>query len=56
MLNLCSRYGLVALEELPVWNVPVEILDDEAFQSIAEIQAREMIERDADIRVCLHGG
>ncbi len=47
MLNLCSRYGLVALEELPVWNVPVEILDDEAFQSIAEIQAREMIERDA---------
>lgn len=46
MLNLCSRYGLLVIEEIPVWNVPAEILDEDAFQSMAEIQTREMIERD----------
>ena len=46
MLNLCSRYGLVVLEEASIWNVPAEILDDEAFQVMAETQAREMIDRD----------
>lgn len=46
MLNLCSRYGLLVIEETPVWNVPAEILDEEAFQSMAEIQSREMVERD----------
>ena len=46
MLNLCSRYGLLVIEETPVWNVPAEILDEDAFQSMAEIQTREMIERD----------
>jgi beta-glucuronidase len=46
MLNLCSRYGLLVLEELPVWNVPAEIVNEESFQSLAEIQTREMVERD----------
>lgn len=46
MLNLCSRYGLFVIEETPVWNVAAEILDEEAFQSMAEIQTREMVERD----------
>ena len=46
MLNLCSRYGLLVIEEIPVWNVPAEILDEESFQSMAEIQTREMVERD----------
>ncbi|MGD1045253.1 MAG: glycoside hydrolase family 2 TIM barrel-domain containing protein [Bacteroidota bacterium] len=46
MLNLCSRYGLLVVEEAPVWNVPAEILNEEAFQSMAEIQTREMVERD----------
>ncbi|MCX6122624.1 MAG: beta galactosidase jelly roll domain-containing protein [Ignavibacteriales bacterium] len=46
MLNLCSRYGLLVIEEMPVWNVPAEILNEEAFQSMAEIQTREMVERD----------
>jgi hypothetical protein len=46
MLNLCSRYGLLVVEELPVWNVPAEILDEDAFQSMAESQTREMVERD----------
>jgi hypothetical protein len=46
MLNLCSRYGLLVIEEAPVWNVPAEILNEDAFQSLAEIQTREMVERD----------
>jgi hypothetical protein len=52
MLNLCSRYGLLVIEEAPVWNVPAEILDEEAFQSMAEIQTREMVERD-DVYPCV---
>ena len=46
MLNLCSRYGLLVMEEIPVWNVPAEILNEESFQSMAENQSREMVERD----------
>ena len=46
MINLCSRYGLLAFEEAPIWNVPSEILLDETFQVTAETQIREMIERD----------
>ena len=46
MINLCSRYGLLVMEESPVWNVPAEILNEDSFQSMAEIQTREMIERD----------
>jgi hypothetical protein len=46
MLNLCSRYGIMVLEELPVWNVPSDILNTESFASAAEAQAQEMIERD----------
>jgi hypothetical protein len=47
MLNLCSRYGLAVLEETSVWNVPADILSKEAFQSLAEAQLQEMIERDS---------
>lgn len=46
MLNLCSRYGLFALVEVPVWNVPGEILGDESFQALAETMVMEMIQRD----------
>ncbi len=46
MLNLCARYGLYALEEIPVWNVAAEVLADDAYQSLAETMAREMVERD----------
>ena len=46
MLNLCSRYGLLVIEEMPVWNVPAEILTSETFQSLAENQAQEMVQRD----------
>ena len=46
MLNLCSRYGLMAFEEAPVWNIPTDILNQEAFQVLAEAQIHEMIKRD----------
>lgn len=46
MLNLCSRYGLFALEELPVWNVPGDILNQDSFQVLAEAVLQEMINRD----------
>ncbi len=47
MLNLCSRYGLAVLEEMSIWNVPAGILNKENYQSLAEVQMREMIERDS---------
>jgi len=46
MLALCNRYGLLALVELPIWNVPAEVLADEVFLALAEQLAREMILRD----------
>ncbi|HEX9614869.1 MAG TPA: glycoside hydrolase family 2 TIM barrel-domain containing protein [Bacteroidota bacterium] len=46
VINLCNRYGLLAFVELPVWNAPAEVLDDEVFQSLAESIAREMVVRD----------
>jgi hypothetical protein len=46
MLNLCSRYGLFAFEELPVWNVSGEILGEDSFQIAAEEMIREMVQRD----------
>jgi len=46
MLNLCDRYGLLVLEEIPVWNVPADILTDEKYMIITENYLREMINRD----------
>jgi hypothetical protein len=46
MLALCSRFGLFALEEIPVWNAPATILAEEQFQALAEGVLREMIQRD----------
>ncbi|HWP81772.1 MAG TPA: glycoside hydrolase family 2 TIM barrel-domain containing protein [Bacteroidota bacterium] len=46
MLNLCSRYGLLAFVEIPVWNVPAHVIASETFQTLADGLAREMVERD----------
>jgi len=46
MINLCNRYGIFALEELPVWNVPGELLGAEVVLNLAEQTAREMVQRD----------
>lgn len=46
MLNLCDRYGLFAMEELPVSNVPGPILSEEYYMDLAGTRMREMIARD----------
>jgi hypothetical protein len=46
MLNLCDRYGLLALVELPVKNVPAPILSSEYYLDLASNVLREMITRD----------
>lgn len=46
MIELCSRYGLFALVELPVWNASESVLASEAFQNSAELAAVEMVQRD----------
>ena len=46
MLDLCDRYGLFALVELPVSGVPAAILGQEAYGDLAAGMLREMIVRD----------
>lgn len=46
MLNLCDRYGLFAMEELPVANVPANVLQQEDYLDIASTMMKEMITRD----------
>ena len=46
ILDLCDRYGLFAMEEIPAWNIPADILSREYFMDIARTYAQEMIERD----------
>jgi hypothetical protein len=47
VIRLCSRYGLFALEEIPVWNAPGEVLAQESFQDLAAGMMEEMVARDA---------
>ncbi len=46
VLNLCDRYGLIVFEEIPVWNVPADILVDERYISLAKSYISEMVNRD----------
>jgi beta-galactosidase len=46
MLNLCDRYGLLAMEEIPLVDVPAEILSKDYYQELATNYAREMVDRD----------
>ena len=46
MLNLCDRYGLLAMEELPVVAVPASLLMEEDYLETISITADEMILRD----------
>ena len=43
LLELCSRYGIWVMEEIPVYNVPATILGTENFLTLAENQFTEMI-------------
>jgi hypothetical protein len=46
MLDLCDRYGLFALVELPVAYLPVSVLADEYYTQLAVAMMREMVRRD----------
>ena len=46
MLNLCDRYGLLALVDAPIAGVPGSILADEAFMEMSSAAVRQMIIRD----------
>ncbi|HTY57988.1 MAG TPA: glycoside hydrolase family 2 TIM barrel-domain containing protein [Bacteroidota bacterium] len=46
MLNLCDRYGLLAMEEIPLVQVPGEVLSSDAFADLASTALRETIVRD----------
>jgi len=46
MLNLCDRYGLFAMVELPMVNVPANVFQQEDFLDLATMNLKEMIVRD----------
>ncbi len=46
ILNLCDRYGLFVMEEIPLVDVPVEILLKDYYQDLAATYTREMVNRD----------
>jgi hypothetical protein len=46
VLNLCDRYGLLVVEEIPVRSVPEEIFGKDYFQDLAATYLKEMIGRD----------
>lgn len=52
MLNLCDRYGILAMEEIPLRDVPAEILMKDYYQDIALSYIREMVDRDKN-HVCI---
>ncbi|MBI5476546.1 MAG: hypothetical protein HY964_07390 [Ignavibacteriales bacterium] len=46
MLNLCDRYGILVMEEIPNDHVPLEILSKDYFQETATNYVKEMVQRD----------
>jgi len=45
-LDLCDRYGLLVMEEIPVWDVPADVIGKDYYQELAKTYAREMVTRD----------
>jgi hypothetical protein len=46
LYTLCDRYGLMALETLPIWNLPAVLLEQPEIRALARQFATEMIQRD----------
>ncbi len=46
MLNLCDRYGLLAMEEIPLVQTPGAVLGSDAYADLAATTLREMVLRD----------
>jgi hypothetical protein len=45
-LDLCDRHGLLVMEEIPVWDVPADIIGKDYYQELAKTYVREMVTRD----------
>ncbi len=43
LIDLCNKYGLLIMEEIPVFTVPSSILESENFLQLAENQLNEVI-------------
>ena len=52
VLNLCDRYGLMVMEEIPFTGVPAEIMSRDYYQDLAAAYVKEMVSRDAN-HVCV---
>ncbi|MGA7161840.1 MAG: glycoside hydrolase family 2 TIM barrel-domain containing protein [Bacteroidota bacterium] len=46
LLDLCDQYGLLAFEEIPLYEIPSDIFSAENYQTLAENYTKEMIRRD----------
>jgi len=46
LLNLCDRYGLFAMEEIPHVAVPSEIMKEDQYQELVESNIKDMVVRD----------
>lgn len=46
MINLCDRYGLFVIEEVPISNTPVDIIKKGFYLDLVQAYAREMVQRD----------
>lgn len=46
VVNMCDRYGLLVLEEIPLVNVPSEILVKDYFEDLSINDLRETVQRD----------
>jgi len=46
LLNLCDRYGLLVIEEVPLTAVPADFLAKDYYQELASTYVKEMIGRD----------
>ena len=46
IMNLCDRYGIFVIEEIPLVGVPPEILSRDYYQDLATSYIREMVWRD----------
>ncbi len=46
VIELCNQYGVLVLEEIPLYEVPQKILAEESYRALTENYLREMIQRD----------
>ncbi|HTY10849.1 MAG TPA: glycoside hydrolase family 2 TIM barrel-domain containing protein [Bacteroidota bacterium] len=46
LLDLCDQYGLLAFEEIPLYETPADIFSTENYRALADNYLKEMIRRD----------